>query len=126
MATNKTHKPRGRGELQSYRLALPAGTVLLSGLPAALADLAPTTPEEPAAISVEYPRMCRRLRDLGLTFQCAYSQRVAARIIGRSVRTLRELSRQGKITCCRCLANSPYYTVDSLDSYLSKRERGEA
>jgi len=124
MARNKNRKSQNRGALQSYRLTLPAGTVLPSGLPAALA---PTTPEEsPAAISVEYPRMCRRLRDLGLRFQFAYSQRVAARIIGRSTRTLREWSRQGKITCCRCLINDPYYTVRSLERYLSQRERGKA
>lgn len=131
MATNKKHKPQGRGILQSYRLTLPAGTVLPSGLPAALADLALTTPEESsAAISLEYPRMCRRLRDLGLPFQRAYSQRIATRIIGRSARTLRELSRQGKIACYHCngIAStpSPYYTACSLESYLSQSERGKA
>src|ERR1035438_2805246 len=72
MARNKNRKSQNRGALQSYRLTLPAGTVLPSGLPAALA---PTTPEEsPAAISVEYPRMCRRLRDLGLRFQFALAR----------------------------------------------------
>lgn len=124
MRTNKKHKA---GQLQSYRLALPAGVVLPSGLSGTLAELAPATPEEsPVAISVEYPRMYRRLRDLGLRFQFAYSQRVAARIIGRSARTLREWSRQGKIACCRCLTNDPYYTVRSLEICLSRRERGEA
>jgi len=127
MATSEKHKA---GRLQSYRLALPAGVVLPSGLPAALADMAQTTPEEsPAATSNEYPRLYRRLCDLGLTFQFAYSQRVAARIIDRSVRTLREWSRQGKIVCYRtCIAStlSPYYTARSLENYLSQRERGKA
>lgn len=131
MATDKKHKPQGGGILQSYRLTLPAGTVLPAGLPATLAELAPTTSEEsPAAISVEYPRMCRRLRDLGLRFQLAYSQRVAARIIGRSTRTLREWSRQGKIACYRCnsIASTPipYYPARGLENYLSAREQRKA
>jgi hypothetical protein len=131
MATDTRQKLRGLRELQSYRLALPTGTVLPSGLPAALEDLEPTTPDESSAgISVEYPRLCRRLRDLGLRFQLAYNQPVAARITGKSERTLREWSRQGKIACHRCsgIAStpSPYYTARSLESYLSQRERGKA
>ena len=128
MATNKKQNARG---LQSYRLALPAGAVLPSGLPAALEDLEPTTPEElPAGISVEYPHLYRRLRDLGLRLQIAYNQPVAARIAGKSERTLREWSRQGKIACHRCggIAStpSPYYTARSLENCLSQRERGKA
>lgn len=131
MATNKKHKPQGRGSLQGYRLALPAGTVLPPGLPAALAVLSPTAPEESlAAISDEYPRLYRRLSKLGLKFQAAYSQPVAARIAGRSERTLREWSRQGKIVCHRCsgIAStpSPYYTAHSLENCLSARERRKA
>lgn len=128
MATNKTLEA---GRLQSYRLASPAGAVLPSGLPAALADMALTTPEEsPAAISVEYPRLYRRLCDLGLTFQFAYNQRVAARIIGRSTRTIRAWSRQGKIACYGCngiaTTPSPYYTARSLENYLLASEREKA
>lgn len=128
MAATKKQK---LGRLQSYRLALPAGVELPFGLPAAVEDLDPTTPDESlAGISAEYPRLCRRLRDLGLRFQLAYNQPVAARIAGRSERTLREWSRQGKIACHRCsgIAStpSPYYTACSLESYLSQRERGKA
>jgi hypothetical protein len=129
MATSKKHQPWG---LHSYRLALPAGAVLPPGLPVALADdLALKTPEEsPAVISVEYPRLYRRLCDLGLKFQCAYSQRAAARIIRRSTRTLRAWSTQGKIGCYRCsgLAStpSPFYTAGSIEDYLAACERGKA
>ncbi len=131
MATNKKNKAQGRGSLQSYRLALPAGTALPAGLPAALSDLAPNTPEEsPAAISVDYPRLYHRVSKLGLKFQLAYSQPVAALIAGRSERTLREWSRQGKIACYRCnsIAStpSPYYPARSLENYLSAREQGKA
>jgi len=128
MAASKKQKV---GEPQGYRLALPAGAVLPSGLPAALEGLEPTTPNEsPAGISVEYPRLCRRLRDLGLRFQLAYNQPVAARIVGKSERTLREWSRQGKIACHHCsgIAStpSPYYTARSLENYLLASERGKA
>lgn len=129
MATNQ--KPKGWG-LQSYQLVLPTGAVLPSALPAELAEnLAAEAPEEPpVVIADEYPRLSRRLRNLGLEFQPAYSQRVAARIIGRSVRTLRSWSKQGKIACYRCsgLAStpSPFYTARSIEGYLAARERGKA
>lgn len=128
MATDKKHKA---GQLQSYQLALPTGAVLPSGLSGTLAEVAPAAPEEsPAAISGEYPRLYRRLTKLGLRFQPAYSQPVAARIVGRSERTLRGWSRQGKIACHRCsgIAStpSPYYPARSLENCLSARELGKA
>jgi hypothetical protein len=131
MATNKKHKPQGRWSLQTYRLALPAGTVLPDGMPAELAVLAPVEPEESqTAISGEYPQLCRRLLDLGLRLQLTYNQPVAARIVGKSERTLREWSRQGKIACHRCggIAStpSPYYSARSLENCLSAREPGKA
>ena len=131
MAANKDGKAQGLEGLQSYPLALPAGAVLPSGLPEALEALLPTTPEDSlAGISDEYPRLHRRLRDLGLSFQPAYSQRVAAQIIGRSVRTLRSWSKQGKIACYHCggiaTTPSPYHSARSIENCLSARVLGKA
>jgi hypothetical protein len=127
MATNGKHEP---GQ-HSYPLALPAGVALPSGLPEDLEALESAIPEDsPTAIPIEYPRLYRRLRYLGLPFQSAYSRRVSARIIGRSVRTLREWTRQGKIACYRCngiaTTPSPYHTARSIENYLSAFERGKA
>jgi len=131
MAANKRVKAQSRRGLQSYRLALPTEAALPSGLPAPLEALLPTTPEESqAGISDKYPRLWHRLRDLGLRFQPAYSQRVAGRIIGRSVRTLRSWSKQGKIACYHCggiaTTPSPYHSARSIENCLSSLARGKA
>ena len=120
MGTSQNSKPKGWQWPEAYSLALPEGAQLPPALPPALAAIDHNSTELPLAISVDYPLLRRRLRELGLTFRPTFTQGAAAQIIARSDRTLRRWTRIGKISChCWFDNRHPYYTAENLEAFFT-------